>query len=101
VRGAQQFLDPQTVLAPLLYLVEVVAVGIEWIVGFFVGPVGGWCRDANFALHIRHLLSSLVLIDDRQLARAQPSARNLTHAPHSRRNRCGRSQTAEAYRIAL
>jgi hypothetical protein len=37
IPSEQQFLDPLTVSAPLLNLVEVAAVGIEWVVGFFGG----------------------------------------------------------------
>jgi len=39
VAGVEHELDPQSVLAPLLDLVEVAPVGVGWVVGFFVGPV--------------------------------------------------------------
>ena len=39
VAGVEQQLDPLPVPAPLLDLVEVAAVGMGRIIGFFVGPV--------------------------------------------------------------
>ena len=39
VPSEQQFLNPLPIPAPLLNLVEVAPVGIERVVGFFVGPV--------------------------------------------------------------
>jgi hypothetical protein len=39
---------PRFVSAPLLNLVGVAAVGIEWIVGFFGGPVGGGAEMRTF-----------------------------------------------------
>jgi hypothetical protein len=39
VASEEHFLDPLPVFAPLLNLVGAAAIGIEWIVGFFGGPV--------------------------------------------------------------
>ena len=39
VASEEHFLDPLPIPAPLLNLVEVAPVGIEWVVGFFGRPV--------------------------------------------------------------
>src|SRR5690242_21033747 len=37
--GIEHELNPQPVAAPLLDLVEIAAVGVEWIVGLLLGPI--------------------------------------------------------------
>jgi hypothetical protein len=39
VSSEKREFDPKSVSAPLLNLVEVAAVGIEWVVCFFGGPI--------------------------------------------------------------